>query len=255
MARTMNEMKKRFSEARVKCHGMPEEVYQLADYLAKHINEEVVPTGITIALICTMDDINKGRCGFGGGNCSFPDFFVEHKSQVLAQACYILQIVDEITDAEFADAVRTECKDAFHWNVPKRVSVSDDNEYPAYVKAAIDWWAEAIQHPKMDNGDNSLGNLMAMLGGSSLAKNFSEDEMRAFRSTLATGIISDIEKFGCAQLNVDYGPDRILHEAGEAAGITSGFAFPCKTYMRVSKDKVTVSAGHAAPNETIWKSA
>jgi hypothetical protein len=253
MDKTMKEMRKRLSDTRTKCPGMSEEVYQLADYLAKHINEEIVPRGVVIILICTMDDINKGRCGFGGGDCSFPDYFIEHKSQVLAQACYILQIIDEVTDAEFANDVRTECKNTFHWNVPKRVSVSDDNEYPAYVTAAIDWWAEAIQHPKMDNGSNSLGSLMAMLGGSSLAKNFSEEEMKNFRSKLAAGIISEIEKYGCAQLRVDYGPDGILYEAGEAAGITNGFAFPCKTYMRVSKDEVTVSAGYAAPNETIWK--
>lgn len=255
MDRTMKGMRKRFGDAREKCPGMSEEVYQLADYLAKHINEEVVPIGVVRTLACAMDDIKKARCGFGGVDCSLPDYLIKHKSQVLAQACYILQIVDAVTDAEFADDVRTGCKNAFNWQVPKRVSVSDDKGYPAYVKAAIDWWAEAIQHPKMDNGEDSLAELMAMLGGSSLAKNFSENEIKAFRSTLAAKIISEVERHGCIRLSVDYGPDRILSEAGEAAGITSEFAYPCKTSMNVSKDEVTVSAGYAAPHETIWKAA
>jgi len=254
MDKTMQQMRNRFSDAREKCPGMSEDIYQLADYLAKHINEEVVPSGVTIALFCAIDDIKKGCCGFGG-NCSFPDYLIEHKYQVLAQACYIIQIVDAVTDADFADDVRIECKDAFNWQVPKRVSVSDDKEeYPAYVKAAVDWWAEAIQHPRMDDGDDTLPKLMATFGGPSLANNFTEETMKDFRSTLATGIISEIEKEGgCMFLDVDYRPDRILNEAGQAAGITRRYAYPFNTRMSVSKDEVTVSAGYAASHEIIWK--
>lgn len=256
MDKVMKGMRGRFSEARSRCPGMSEEVYQLSDYLAMHINEELVPSGIVIALMCTMDDIKKGRCGFCGHSGSSPEYLVEHKSQVLAQACYILQVIDAVTDVEFADAVRIECKNAFNWQVPKLVIASDDLEkkYPAYVKAAVDWWSDAIQHPKMDNGDDSLGMLMAMLGGSAFAKDLSDDEMRAFRSTLANEIESQIDEYGLAQLNVDYGPNRILSKAGQAAGITSQFTFPCKTSMSVSKSKVIVSAGYGAPNKIIWES-
>jgi len=60
-----------------------------------------------------------------------------------------------------------------------------------------------------------------------------------------------MESMGRITLSVDYGPDRILGEAGCAIGL-SQFDFPCKTVMRVSKAEVIVRAGYGAPEQVIW---
>lgn len=250
----MKDMKARFGNAREACPGMSEEVYQISDYLSENINDEVYPTGMVIALLCVLDDIQKGRCGFASGK-SFPEYFITHRTQTLAQACYILQVIDAVTDAAFAGEVRADCENALQWIVPKRVVVSDDEVYPPHVKAAVDWWAETMQHPKMDNGESAFGVLVAMVGGASFTKHFSESEMKVFRSTLAAGIMAELARRSSMMLHVDYGPDRILGEAGMAAGIKSQFAFPCKTYMMISEKEVTVSCGYRAPDETIWRAS
>ena len=125
-------------------------------------------------------------------------------------------------------------------------------DYPPYIMAAVDWWTNAVQHPKMDNGDRAMDIFMSMFGGSALAKEFSAEEMQAFRSTLAKGIATEVEAYGVAYLRVDYGPEGALADAGAAAKM-GGFSFPCKTSMSVNEHSVQVAAGYGAPYETIWQ--
>lgn len=242
----------KFKNARKACPGMSDEVYILADYIAKYIsNADLNPSGMLMTLVCVQDDLQRGRCGFAGGD-KVPEEFISRRDALTAQFCYILQVIDAIFEADFADAVRNECKEAFGWNAPKQVKFQDPETYPPYIKAAIDWWANAVQHPKMDNGDNTMNVFMAMFGGSCLAKEFAEDEMRAFRSTLAKGITDELESRGQSYLSVDYGPSGVLADAGEAANM-GAFAFPFKTSMVVTENLVKVASGYGSSYKTIWQ--
>lgn len=250
----LKDARSKFQKARELCPGMSEEVYILTDYISEHdSHDEVIPEGMVVLFALVQDDLHRGRCGFAGSDGSVPEAFLTRTNQLKAQFCYVLQVVDAIADEEFADAVREGCQQAFGWSVPKQIKVDDQLSYPPYIMAAVDWWTDAVQHPKMDNGDSAMGMFMALFGGSALAKNFTEGELSAFRATLAKGIETELaEGRDSVRLSVDYGPEGVLAEAGDAANM-GGFAFPCKTTMYVSTTSVKVSAGYAAPYETIWQ--
>lgn len=247
----MTEVREKFAKARELCPGMSAEVYALTDYLAVVANDELVPTGVVMMLVCVMDDLEKKRCGFARGT-KFPEYLATHGMQVRAQMPYVLQIMDAIAERDFAEAVRAECREVFHWEIPQRVEVSDEISDRENVNAAVNWWTEAIQHPKMDNGDDGLAMIMAMFGGHK-SRQLTEAELQIFRKKLAESIIDQMNHMSRVTLSVDYGPDVILGEAGAAIGLGQ-FDFPCKTTMWISEDRVSVSAGCGAPVDIIWDS-
>lgn len=246
----MTDVCKKFASARELCPGMSEEIYALTDYMAAIANDQLVPGGILMMLVCVMDDLEKKRCGFAH-KVEFPEYLASHNMQARAQLPYILQVVDAIAEPDFADEVRAECKEALHWNIPKRVDVSSEVSEHGYINAAVNWWAEAIQHPKMDNGDDGLATLMMMFGGCTSSRQLTEADLTTFRETLTAGITALMDRMGRATLSVDYGPDRTLGEAGGAIGLGQ-FDFPCKTTMWITENEVSVRAGYGAPEQVIW---
>lgn len=246
----MTDVRKKFASARELCPGMSEEIYALTDYMSAIANDQLVPGGILVMLVCVMDDLEKKRCGFTH-KTEFPEYLAIHNLQVRAQLPYILQVMDAIAEPDFADEVRAECKEALHWDIPKRVDVSSEVSEHGYINAAVNWWAEAIQHPKMDNGDDGLAKLMMMFGGRTSSRQLTEADLTTFRTTLAAGITREMEHRDRITLSVDYGPDCTLGEAGDAIGLGQ-FDFPCKTTMWISETEVSVSAGYGAPEQTIW---
>lgn len=247
----MTNAREKFASARETCPGMSEEIYALTDYIAAVADDRLAPDGVMIMLLCIMDDLDKKRCGFSAAGIDFPKYLTEHNLQVKAQVPYVLQVVDAISGADFAEAVRQECNAAFHWTIPKRVTLSDEVDESENIKAAVNWWAEAIQHPKMDNGTDEMSIFMAMFGGSR-KRQFSEDELLTFRKELAAGIKAQMEGVNEVMLSVDYGPDQVLGRAGDAIGL-GGFDYPCKTMMWITKTDVTVRAGYGASKDVIWR--
>ncbi len=248
----MTDVCKKFAGARELCPGMSEEIYALTDYMSVIANDQLVPGGIVMMLVCVMDDLEKKRCGFARMT-EFPEYLAAHNMQVRAQLPYVLQVVDAIAEPEFADEVRAECKEALHWNIPKRVDVSSEVSPQKNINAAVNWWAEAIQHPKMDNGDDGLAMLMMMFGGHTSSRQLTAPELQTFREKLAGNIAYEMTRRQNPNLtlSVDYGPDRILGEAGAAIGLGQ-FDFPCKTTMWITETEVSVRAGCGAPEQVIW---
>lgn len=247
----LNNVTEKFAKARELCPGMSEEVYALTDYLATVANDSLVPEGILIMLVCAMDDLEKKRCGFAKQS-EFPKYLAEHSLQVRAQMPYILQVVDAIAEQDFAEAVRAKCKMALNWDVPKRVNITDKVSEHEYINAAVNWWTEAIQHPKMDNGTDEMSGFMMLVGGGMSKRQLTEAELRIFREKLAEGILEEMKEMGGrVTLDVDYSPDRILSEAGAAIGL-GPFSYPCKTTMWISKIEVSVCAGYGAPEQIVW---
>lgn len=254
----MTNVKEKFANARELCAGMSEEVYALTDYVATVANDSLVPAGFLMMFVCVMDDLEKKRCGFATVT-EFPEYLITHNMQVRAQMPFILQVVDAIAEPDFADEVRSQCKEAFHWNIPKRVDISSKISEHENVNVAVNWWAEAIQHPKMDNGDDGLASLMVMLGGCTGGRQLTKAELQTFRERLADIIVRELKEHPAEDyprfevvLSVDYGPNRLLGEAGDTIGLGQ-FDYPCKTVMWVSETEVSVRAGYGAPMRVIWR--
>lgn len=262
---TMNNVKEKLSKSREMCPGLSEEVYALADYMSKSANDELIPVGMAMCLVLCIDDIKKGRNGFAFAESNeLPEYLIKHKTQVLAQAVYIPQIIDAIADEDFANEFRKICKEQLHFDPPRRDEKYNQNadiegDYPEYVKVAVNWWANAIVNPKFDNGDDSMtGGISLMMAMMVSSKNsITAEQIGTFKKELANTIVEQIESsyYGECRLSVDYHPDMLLYSAAQKAGINDDMGFPWKTNMSISKEKVSVSAGYAAPWEELWTKA
>lgn len=161
----------------------------------------------------------------------------------------IPQVVDAIADEKFATEFRQICKETFGFNTPKRVFANTDSTYPEYVQVAIDWWANAVQSPKFDNGGDVNPFLIMMISGN--RKSYTEEEIKIFKECLAKNILSQIKEYGSCSLSVDYDPCDILADAGNKIGLNST-NYPWKTWMKVSDKIVEVSEGWSSGRKTIW---
>lgn len=125
-----------------------------------------------------------------------------------------------------------------------------------YNKVAAKWWADKLRNVgpgNFDNGDDSSAGGMLMVLASMLAlqNQASDESVDLFEEELAETIKEQVESQGSMTLSVDYGPDYILGSIAEKTGVGTG-GFPWKTTMWVRANKVEVSAGYAAPYETIF---
>ena len=125
-----------------------------------------------------------------------------------------------------------------------------------YNKVAAKWWADKLRKVgpgNFDNGDSSSTGGMAMLLATMLAMDShpSDEAIDLFEERLADTIKEHVEAYGSMTLSVDYGPDYILGNLAQETGVSTN-GFPWKTTMWIEKDKVSVSAGYAAPCKTIF---
>lgn len=252
MATIMNNIKEKLANSRELCPGMSKDFYLLTDYMSDVCNDTLVPMGIMVMLIGIRDDLAKGRNGFMTGS-KFPDELAKRKEFVKDEIKWIPQLVDAISDEDFAEEFRKEWKEIFGFVPPKRVdtrAIETEETYPEYVKIAVDWWANAIISPKFDNGEPLPEFLSFFMGNT---KEYSPEEIKTFKNALAEGIIDLMNKRGdICYISVDYSPCGVLAKAGELIGVDNLTGYPCKTYMQISKSKVSVSAGCGAPYETLW---
>lgn len=248
---TMSNIRQKLANVRELCPGMSKDFYLLTDYMSENTNDELVPMGMIMLSICVRDDLEKGRNGFGR---SFPEELTRRKDFVKDEIQWIPQLVDAIADEEFAEEFRLHWKECFGYDTPKRVNtkaVDTDVRYPEYVKAATDWWANAIISPKFDNGEALPAPLSFLMAGS--AKEYTPAEIKTFKEALAKGIMDEMSNYGRCTLDVDYHPCRVLASAGDLIGVNDMTGYPCKTYMSISEEEVAVRAGYGAPREVIWK--
>jgi hypothetical protein len=125
-----------------------------------------------------------------------------------------------------------------------------------YNKVAAKWWADKLRNVRpgnFDMGEKGDAGFFAMMLGSMLAMNTqsSGETIDLFEERLAEAIKEQVETRGSMTLSVDYGPDYILGSIAQETGVSTN-GFPWKTTMWIEKNKVSVSAGYAAPSETIF---
>ena len=128
---------------------MSRELNEFTSYMATVVNDELNPEGMLLMYACVVDDIRNGKSGFATDyNGKLPQYLIDKKSQVLAQAVYFPQVIDEIAEPEFAERFREGCKGAFNIDPPKKINPKIEGEYPEYVTIAVEWWTKAIASPK-----------------------------------------------------------------------------------------------------------
>lgn len=256
----MYNVREKLSQCREKCPGLSEEVYALADYMASVAPDELTPHKMSMTLMLCIMDIRSGRNGFTDAKTQeFPLYLKEHQEQVLAQAFYFPQLIDDIAEADFANEFRSYCKDMLHFDPPRREEKVDlyadiDGNYPVYVKVAVNWWANALQHPTFDNGTGIDGLFAMMMVAPS--NSITPPQLSAFKKHLAKLIVKDMKSShssGICQISVDYGPNYILAKACKKAGFSKATMFPWKTRMTVTEETVSVSAGYGAEREILWR--
>jgi len=243
----LRNLKQKFANARELCPGMAEEMYALTDYISIVANDALVPSGLSVCMVMVIDDLQRGRNGLNGE--PLPEYLSEHRQQVLAQMAYLPQVVDAIASEEFATDFRKICQKVFGFNPQKRIFVAADTSYPEYVTVAIDWWANRVQSPKFDAGENL--NLLLAAELLKYRKGYSEEDVKAFKESLAKGILLELEEYGNCSLSVDYHPCPILASAGQKMGLNDT-DFPWKTKMYITEQIVEVSEGMGSERKTIW---
>lgn len=233
-------LKEGLNKARELCPGMSEVDYLFAERIASSIQDEIVPEGFSIIVAETLYDLK---------NQSKQEDDKVPAEEYLNNAQFILQILDAVADKNFTEEVRKLCREAYRWKTPHMTIIKDEEEFPENVKAAIDWWSARIQR---QGGTVAAGPFRLP----AIVHEFTENEMRTFRSTLAHGIMDGLDKFGSVNLVVDYKPcSAELISAARAAGFEDSaiFFFPSKTKMNVRKNCVEVCSGYSGKFVVLWK--
>lgn len=242
-------VKERLKLAREKCPGMPEEVYLFADFLSEQMNEELVPTGVAMAIALALDEFRCGRAKrYEGSGAPATD-----GREIIRSARYVLQVIDAVTDKEFADEVRELCAKAFNWRPVRRTDVSLETKesfkkfFEPCIFPAADWWAGAIQ--LTDKTELAKGM-------PSMHKEFTTNEIFNFWYGICVQLHIELNRGNFVMFGTNYGPDRILHEAAERAHIDEDYylyLFPAKTTMVVTPEKVEITSAYRKGPTVIWE--
>lgn len=124
-------------------------------------------------------------------------------------------------------------------------------EAPSAARAAAIWWAEQVGAPTFRNVDENSGSLQDTIAS---GYPVGAEQGEKFAAELEQAIGGQLEgQHWNVHLGVDYGPDLMLAEAADKAGIDRS-RFPWKTRMSVHSDYVTAALGYRAADKLIWQS-
>lgn len=114
------------------------------------------------------------------------------------------------------------------------------------IDIACDWWANSFVDPVHDNGGDPFAGIVA--GMLARQSTITDEQVATFKAALASNIVAqNFTNPWHASLSSDYGPDNIVGNAMEVAGINSSRC-PWKTRMTFEEDgTVSVSCGYHAP--------
>ena len=120
------------------------------------------------------------------------------------------------------------------------------------AKVAAEWWAAKIQSNfHHDNGDSSLGGVIANGFADSLAEPITEEQITVFKDCLVRRLVED-NCPGVISLFCDYSPGYHLAQAAREAGICR-WNFPFKTGMVFKPSgEIVVRDGYSKPPEQIY---
>ena len=124
------------------------------------------------------------------------------------------------------------------------------------IKTAAKWWTDKLRRRSPhSNGDNGTASVLACMIADLKSENIQADKLTVFATELENGIREAMaQNERCVWLGCDYGPDLVLREAADKAGINY-LNFPFKTHMSIEQMgdgySVEVSDGYAQPYESV----
>ena len=254
--KVMNNVREKLSKCRELCESMSERAYLLADYMSEIVPDTVSSLGLAVCLARAVRDISQERRWMKVAKkeeLRYQLSFISKK--IRNQAENIPQIVDVIADEDFAKEFREICKEQFGFNPPKYGTTKQLEEYPEYVKVAVNWWKDALFCPKLDTPGAAVPSSLASIIKEEVGlKSYSLEELLIFETTLASEIMEEITAWGVCNLSVDYHPCDALEAAGKKFGVHQAFGYPLKTSMSIWKYKVGVRVGDVGKFKTLWTS-
>lgn len=237
------------SEIRTKLPYMSEEFYALSSYFAQALGDNPDPIASLPVVVCVMDDVSKGSCGFAR-KMDFPEIFIKRKEFVQAEFPNLVYYIDEFLP-DVAEIFRAALSASMNCDVPKLKHAKFAEDVPENIRVATEWWLQQIQHPYMDNGEPTMSSFVARFGGGCRAKP-TDVEVEKFTEIFVKKLSAALMARDGIELRVDYFPwDDVLASIEEELKFGQ-FVWPCKTAMLVYKDRVEVSLGYGAEWKTIW---
>ena len=220
--KVMNNVREKLSQSRKMCEGMSERAYLLADYMSEiAASDTITPFGLVACLSRAIEDTYQERWREGTKKQELCLSLLEDAKRIRNQAVNIPQIIDVIADEDFAEEFRAICKEKFDFNPPKYGTPKQLEEYPEYVKVAVNWWANAIFFPKLDTPGAAVPTFLVQI---------IEEEV---------GVKS-------------YYPCDALEVAGKKIDVHQAFGYPLRTSMSIWKDEVEVKVGDGGKFKTLW---
>lgn len=134
-----------------------------------------------------------------------------------------------------------------------------DNTHASSSEAVSAWWAEQLGAPvyrmvdsRASGNDRLAADFSAALMHTIADRHpVSREQGEKFIAALIPKIEDQLSRTGQVTLGVDYGPDRILGEAAEAADIDKS-RFPWKTVTWIKETHVAASLGYGGKTRLIW---
>lgn len=125
------------------------------------------------------------------------------------------------------------------------------------IEAAANYWTAFLIDPlsfEFDNGDDSpTGRMSKMMANMGKQKEYSEEEIKAFKKLLCEKLIAQ-KPF---RISIDYNANGILKEVADATLTkwSDMSTFPCKTGMSINYEEgvVAVSQGYYQPTVIIYE--
>ncbi len=252
--KVMNNVREKLSQSRKMCEGMSERAYLLADYMSEiAASDTITPFGLVACLSRAIEDTYQERWREGTKKQELCLSLLEDAKRIRNQAVNIPQIIDVIADEDFAEEFRAICKEKFDFNPPKYGTPKQLEEYPEYVKVAVNWWANAIFFPKLDTPGAAVPTFLVQIIEEEVGvKSYSNEELLNFKTTLADEIMEDINAWGVCNLSVDYHPCDALEVAGKKIDVHQAFGYPLRTSMSIWKHEVEVKVGDGGKFKTLW---
>lgn len=252
--KVMNNVREKLSKCRELCSDMSERAYLLADYMSEISPDTITPSGLVECLSRAIEDTYQERWREGTKKQELRRSLLLDSERIRNQAVNIPQIIDVIADKAFAEEFREICKEQLDFNPPKYGTPKQLEEYPEYVKVAVDWWASAILAAKLGiAGLEEYDCLFRMANGPVIGL-YSEEKLLVFKTALAEEIMEDITAWGVCTLSVDYHPCEALEVAGKKIDVHQAFGYPLKTSMSIWTYKVEVKFGDVGKFTTLWTS-
>ena len=121
----LKDVPSKLREARDIVKNVPYELHDFCDYLADVTNEELVPAGMMMLLVCALDDLKRERCGFAN-HIPFPETLKEEKFQIVIYLSFFPLIVDKIASKDFAEEFRKIFTEVFGEAQPPEDNTKED---------------------------------------------------------------------------------------------------------------------------------